>query len=134
MDETVLEYEVTIAARPSTVFAYLTDGDRITDWMGSVAELDPVAGGDYHIDFTGVGSLVGEIVEVVENERLVMTWGWNGSPDIPPGSTTVEFTLTDDGDATTLRLRHSGLPAADADHDEGWRMHLPLLVGAAEAA
>jgi hypothetical protein len=29
---------------------------------------------------------------------------------VPPGSTTVEITLTPDGDGTILRLRHLGLP------------------------
>ena len=48
----------------------------------------------------------------------MFSFGWeaiDGAPDVPPGSTRVEVTLTaDDGD-TILTLRHSGLPAADAE-------------------
>jgi len=44
-----------------------------------------------------------------------MTGGWAGHPTVPPGSTTVEITLTPDEGATVLTRRQLGLP------DEGER-------------
>jgi len=64
----------------------------------------------------------GEYVTVEAPERVVFTWGWEGSDEIPPGSTTVELTLRADGDHTLLTLRHAGLPDERAAimHREGW--------------
>jgi uncharacterized protein YndB with AHSA1/START domain len=33
------------------------------------------------------------VVEVVENQRVVFTWGWERGPAVPPGSTTVAIEL-----------------------------------------
>ncbi|TMF55643.1 MAG: SRPBCC domain-containing protein [Chloroflexi bacterium] len=65
--------------------------------------------------------------------KVVFTWGWQGSPTVPPGSSTVEIDLEPDGDGTRLRLVHRGLPeAALASHTEGWDYFLPRLVSVAE--
>ena len=48
---------------------------------------------------------------------------------MPPGSTQVEVLLTENDGDTVLTLRHTGLPAADADqHDGGWAHFLPILA------
>ncbi len=76
----------------------------------------------------------GRFVEVVPYTRIVFTWGWegDGSP-LPPGSSTVEVTLTPDGDATILRLRHMGLPDPLRElHAAGWQHYLSRLVTRAE--
>jgi uncharacterized protein YndB with AHSA1/START domain len=64
----------------------------------------------------------GEYIGVTPPRRVVFTWGWEGDPEVPPGSTTVEIDLQADGDGTTLRLRHSGLPTSEqmASHRAGW--------------
>jgi hypothetical protein len=66
----------------------------------------------------------------------VFTFGWEagrGSPDIAPGSTRVEVTLTPDAGDTILTLRHSGLPPALVDqHHAGWSRCLPSLADATE--
>jgi uncharacterized protein YndB with AHSA1/START domain len=70
-------------------------------------------------------------VEVVPYTRVVFTWGWEGSA-LPPGSTTVEITLTPAGNETIVRLRHTGLPAPLADtHREGWEHFMGRLAIAA---
>ena len=76
---------------------------------------------------------VGEFVEVVPNERVVFTFGWDepGHP-IPSGSTTVTISLTPEGDKTRLRLVHSGLPPETvAGHIGGWDHYLHRLTIAA---
>ena len=46
MDEPfVVRREVQIAAPPSTVFAFLTDPEKILRWMGTEATVEPHPGG-----------------------------------------------------------------------------------------
>ena len=71
----------------------------------------------------------GHFVELVPNQLVVVSWGWE-SPDypIPPGSTRVQIELIPEGDATLVRLTHSGLPATLEDvHRQGWAFHLEQL-------
>ncbi len=128
------EREILIAASPETIFGFLTDADKHILWDGTEAELDPRPGGVYSVLVQGEYQSRGEFVEVVPYERVVFTFGWD-QPDhpIPPGSTTVEYTLTAEGDKTRLHLRHHGLPEdAVADHGTGWTHYLDRLVSAAE--
>ena len=75
----------------------------------------------------------GEYVEVVPFRRVVFTWGWEGDPSVPPGSSTVEVDLIADADATIVRLRHSGLsPEAALLHTQGWEHYLARLTAVAE--
>ncbi len=122
--------EITIRASPATVFEYLTDPDKMVEWMGTEAVLQPVPGGEYRVMCGGVNPGAGEFVEVVPNERVVFTFGWD-VPDhpIPAGSTIVEITLVPVGDSTLLRLVHRGLPDdAIDDHVKGWDYYLNRLV------
>jgi len=125
--------ETLIDARPETVFELLTVPSRHTEWQGTECELDPRPGGVYRVLVGGEHAAVGEFVEVVPNERVVFTFGWDqpGHP-IPPGSTTVEYTLVAEGDKTRVRLVHRGLPDdAVAGHTFGWDHYLARLTIAA---
>lgn len=133
-DARTIEREIRIAARPGTVFAYFTDPLRMVRWMGHKVDLDPRPGGVLRIDYNGADVARGVFVEVDPPRRIVFTWGWDmpGDP-VPPGASTVEVTLTPDGDGTIVRLLHHGLPSAAVDgHREGWDHFLPTLRGAAE--
>jgi len=134
IDQEVLERQIFIAARPETVFSFFIDPEKIVRWKGIRAELDPRPGGIYRVDINGRDVARGEYVEVSPYSRIVFTWGWEGegSP-LPPGSSTVEISLTPEAEGTRLRLRHIGLPAElKAAHAEGWDHFLPGLVLAAE--
>ena len=65
--------------------------------------------------------------------RIVFTFGWEGDHNVPPGSSTVEVTLTPDGDGTLLRLVHRGLltAAMREQHRDGWQLYLARLSVAA---
>jgi Uncharacterized conserved protein len=53
MDEPlVVRREVQIAAPPSTVFAFLTDPEKILRWMGTEATVEPQPGGLYLVNVT----------------------------------------------------------------------------------
>ena len=128
----VITHEVRIEARPETVFAFLTDSNKMTRWKSRSARLDPRPGGVYRVDLNGRDVVVGEFVELDPPRRVVFTWGWEGSDKVPPGSSTVEITLTPDGDATVLRLVHRDLPVGEgAGHEEGWNHFLQRLAIAA---
>ena len=125
-----IEVTQRIDAPPEIVFSYLTDSRRFTRWMGAAAELDARPGGRYRIDVDGEHVATGEYQEVDPPRRLVMSWGWEGHPTVPPGSTTVEITLTPDQGATMLRLRHLGLPTEHERrmHTEGWNQYTGRLA------
>ena len=124
-----IEVTQRIEAPPEIVFAYLTDSARFIQWMGVGAQLDPRPGGRYRIDIDGDHIVIGQYQEVEPPHRLVMSWGWQGHPTVPPGSTTVEITLTPEKGATLLRLRHLGLPS-DGErrlHTQGWNQYTGKL-------
>jgi uncharacterized protein YndB with AHSA1/START domain len=122
--------EVLIDARPETVFELLTVPSRHVEWQGTEADLDPRPGGIYRVLVAGNHAAVGEFVEVIPNEKVVFTFGWD-APDHPigPGSTTVEYTLEPEGDKTRVRLVHRGLPDdAVAGHTHGWDHYIARLA------
>ena len=122
--------EIVVDASPATIFEYLTVPEKHVEWNGTAAELDPRPGGVYRVMAGGVHQAAGEYVEVVPNERVVFTFGWD-EPDhpIPAGSTRVEIQLIPEGDKTRVRLVHSGLPAdAISDHTGGWDHYLARLA------
>ncbi len=133
-DTGVVEQTLRIRARPQTVWRYWTEPDRMCAWWGEVADLDPRPGGICRVQARHGGTMVGEYVELVPYERIVFTFGWEpaeGAPDVPPGSTRVEVSLVEEASDTIMTVRHTGLPASEADkHDEGWGHFLPLLVEA----
>jgi uncharacterized protein YndB with AHSA1/START domain len=126
---TVLERVVRIEARPETIFPFFTDPDLWSQW-GGVGTLDPRPGGIFRSAVNSTHIARGEFVAVEPPHRVVFTWGWEAEESaVPPGSSTVEVTLTPDGDHTTLRLVHSGLPSAAEveSHTFGWDHYLARL-------
>jgi uncharacterized protein YndB with AHSA1/START domain len=135
LSDGAIELTRRIEAPPETVFRYFTDPERYRSWLGVDAELDASVGGDYRIQMTDNGGISarGRYVVLDPPQRLVFTWGFDGLDGLPPGSSTVEVTLTRDRDATIVRLRHSELPGAESCdfHAWGWGIGLDRLVIAA---
>lgn len=127
---------VRIHARPDTVFAFLTDPDKMARWIGRAVELDPRPGGIFRVDVNGRDVIRGEFVEILPPRKVVFTWGWEGAGRrVPPGSTTVEITLEPDGEHTILRLCHRGLAGEDREkHAVGWDHYTARIQVAAEGA
>lgn len=117
--------ELYIECRPETLFRFFTEPDKLIQWMGTNVLLDPTAGGKYRIDINGHDIAMGEYLDVVPFERIVMTWGWQKSAVLPPGSSTVTFQLSPSGNGTLLQLTHAGLPASEIlAHTQGWDHYL----------
>jgi uncharacterized protein YndB with AHSA1/START domain len=127
--------EIQIAAPPATVFAFLTDPEKILSWMGAEATTEVHPGGLYLVKGVGDRAHVarGEFREVVPVHRLAYSFGWEGREAVPPGSSLIEIDLIDRDGGTLLRLTHSGLPDAAqcAGHDKGWAHYLGRLAMAA---
>jgi uncharacterized protein YndB with AHSA1/START domain len=125
----VVELEIRLDGPPEEVFPFLIEAERYVLWQGVRAELDPRPGGLFRVWMDEQSVARGEYVRVEPPTLVVFTWGWEGSGDVPPGSTTVELSLRSEGDATVLRLRHSGLPdeAAALLHEEGWKVFTDRL-------
>ncbi len=87
--------ETHIAAPPATVFAFLTDPEKILSWMGTEAKTEMHPGGLYLVK--GVGGRVarGAFREVVPVHRLAYSFGWDGDEEVPPGSGLIEIDLID---------------------------------------
>jgi uncharacterized protein YndB with AHSA1/START domain len=117
-----------IEAAPERVFAYFTDADAMTAWMGDRAALDPVAGGGFAVDVRGV-AVRGEYVLIEPPHRLVFSWGHEGSEELPPGASTVEVRLTPARGGTTVVVEHRDLPDPRAPgHERGWNLFLARLA------
>ena len=125
---------IEIAAPPEVVFEYLTTEAGMTAWMGQYASLDPRPGGAFAVDIAGY-PVRGEYLSVEPPAKVVVSWGFAGSPVLPAGASTVEFRLTAIGAGTRVDLTHSGLPETElAGHRDGWLHFVPRLALAAAGA
>lgn len=129
----VVRRETHILAPPATVFAFLTDPDKILSWMGSDAMTEPHPGGLFLVKGIRNNTARGAFREVIPVHRLAYSFGWEGSEVVPPGSSLIEIDLVDQDGGTLLRMTHSGLPTAAqcAGHDQGWAHYLGRLAIAA---
>ena len=118
----------TFDAPRERVFRAFTEPDHVARWLGPgsmtgevhALELEP--GGAYSVsmsDETNRYDVEGEVLEVVENERLVHTW--------EPGRVTIE--LRDVDERCEVVFTHEGLPNADTaeGHAAGWESALDNL-------
>ena len=132
-DTTVYERTLAIDASPETVWEFLVDPDKLMRWKGINADLETQPGGIFRCEVIPGHIARGEYVEIDKPNKLVFTWGWDGSEDVPPGSSTIEIELASAGDGTSLRFVHKDLPNAEAiaSHAHGWDHYLPRLETAA---
>jgi uncharacterized protein YndB with AHSA1/START domain len=128
-----LERSVLICATRRTVFGFFTDSKRFADWWGEGSSIEARPGGAMHIRYPNGATASGEVVEVVPDERVVFTFGYDG-PDkpIPPGGSRVTVRLEDRPRGTLLTLVHEIADPAVRDlHVQGWRYQLALFANVA---
>jgi uncharacterized protein YndB with AHSA1/START domain len=137
MDESlIVQRETEIAAPPATVFAFLTDPQKILSWMGAEATTEVRPGGIYLVkDVAGRPgrNARGQFREVVPVHRLAYSFGWDGDDEVPPGSSLVEIDLLERNGGTLMRMTQTGLPNAAqcANHARGWAHYVGRLAMAA---
>ena len=113
-------------------FALVTQPDRLRRWQAVTARVDLRAGGEYRWTIIPGHSARGTFTEIEPGRRVVFTWGWEGSAELPPGASTVIITLEPAPGGTTIRVVHEGLSGEQANsHAAGWAHYLGRLTEAA---
>jgi len=126
------ENSVFIPLDADEAFALVTRPDRLRRWQAVTARVDLRAGGEYRWTIIPGHTVRGTITELEPGRRVVFTWGWEGSADLPPGASTVIVTLEPAPGGTTIRVVHEGLAGEQADnHAAGWNHYLGRLTEAA---
>jgi len=130
-----LERTIVIAATRATVFRYFTDSGRFAAWWGAGSTIEGRPGGAVHIRYPNGVVASGEVVEVVEAQRVVFTYGYEDpAKPIPPGGSRVTISLEDVPSGTRLHLRHDVADATVRDqHVPGWRYQLAVFANVAAA-
>lgn len=119
---------IDIDASPEFVFGFLTTNSGMTAWMGQWADLDPVPGGRFAVDIAG-SPVRGEYLEIDPPHRVVVSWGFTGSEDLPVGASVLAFTLTPIETGTRVDLLHSNLPERHLPgHASGWGHFMERLA------
>ena len=128
------EKSVLVPLNADETFALITQPDRLRRWQVITARVDLRAGGDYRWTIIPGNSAAGTFTEVEPGRRVVFTWGWEGSAELPPGASTVIITLEPAAGGTMVHLTHEGLSGEqEASHGAGWTHYLGRLVTAATA-
>ena len=83
MTET-LRSEIEIAAPQATVFAFLTDPDKILRWMGTNAQIEPYPGGIYLLSMNDTHTARGQNTQMIPVHRLAYSFGWERSAKYTP--------------------------------------------------
>jgi uncharacterized protein YndB with AHSA1/START domain len=121
-DAVDLRYERYYPRAIETVWAALTDPERLRDWIGQ-ARVEPRLGGRYELFVDRARPMTGQILTWEPPRLLEFSWDTGDAP-----ATVVRWELAPDGAGTRLILTHKGmgfewiglvLP--------GWHVHLELL-------
>ena len=123
---------VLVEADPDEVYEYFTSAEAMVLWMGQYASLDPRPDGEFTVDIDGA-PVRGRYQELEPPNRLLISWGFAGSDELPPGTSTVEVLLTEAVGGTRVEIIHRGLPAGQAaGHARGWGRFLANLAAGHE--
>ena len=136
-DESQITLTRTIAANISDVFSAWTDPALIEQWQADEAEFDAFEGGQYHFttyaeeDDEADHEVSGEVLQFVEDQRLVLSWVHKDEEDELIFVLDLVFKPVGD-DATSIILTERGLPHADAQTRifsmEAWSAALEQLA------
>ena len=122
---------VHIDAPPERVYEYFIRPEAIVTWMGETALLEAEPGGRFALDIKGA-PVRGRFLQLDPPHRLIISWGYADSDQLPPGASTVEIRLTADRGGTRVDLEHRDLPGAQRPgHVSGWIHYLGRLQVAA---
>ena len=132
MTDAVLTKTIYLKAKRETVWAYLTEADKLARWFHeSDHDLD-TPDTDYALLMeSGNKGCWGKVLEVDPPNRLVYTF----THDWLKGyETRVEWNLEELDGGTQLQMTHTGLDKSEADpfamlsdHDKGWDEHFQRL-------
>ncbi|MFD0521932.1 TIGR03086 family metal-binding protein [Paractinoplanes durhamensis] len=126
----IVEKTALLPVSADEAFALITEPDRLRRWLTVSARVDLRAGGEFRWTLTPMAVTVGSITEVEPGRRLVLSFGWEDSPD--PRMDTVIITIEPVDGGTLVRLVHDGIPADKGEGVfEGWTHFFERLERAA---
>ncbi len=119
-----LEFTRVVAAPIAEVWRAFTNRDEIADWLSYDASINVEEGGHFFVRWYEGPHAYGSFLKVEENSKLKLTWH-----DGITNASKVKVIFTDDGDSTSLTLKHFGIEADErAEHyTEFWNMRLDNL-------
>lgn len=137
-EKTELQITKTINAKRDKVFQAWIKPELVSRWFApgemtvALADVDPKVGGAYRIQMLDTdGSTTyttrGNYKEIIPNEKLVFTWGWEGPERY---ESLVTILLADKGEGTEISLTHQRLANSEAveKHTQGWNGCLANLA------
>ena len=125
-----IEVDELLSHPPDRVWRALVEPELQARWMSMGPDFRPEVGYHFAIDMGEWGTTRCEVLEVVEAERLVISWAND------PLATTVTWRLVAEGTGTRLFLEHAGFTAdqraAVDGMGQGWgsavRDRLPAVL------
>ena len=125
----LLERTLVIEAPRSTVFRFFTETGRWAAWWGDGSTIDARPGGRVLIRYPNGVRVLGEVLEIVEPEHIVFTYGYESGKPIAPAGSRVTIRLEAVESGTRLHLTHAFAEADVRDqHVQGWRFQLSLFA------
>ncbi len=113
----IINQTYTIKAPLEKVWQALTDPKIIEKWGGGPAVMDSKEGTEFSL---WGGDIFGKNISIVPEKKLQQEW-YGGKWDEP---SIVLFTLTSNGDTTTVDLLHKNIPDSEAaEIESGWRQY-----------
>jgi uncharacterized protein YndB with AHSA1/START domain len=122
--------EITVAAARTRVWEVITRAEHVGRWFGEAgAEVDLRPGGRIVLDFGEHGIGYARVERVEEPELFSFRWSRRRETEPEPGDETlVEFTLTETGEGTLVRVAETGFASLTGDaaayhrqNTEGWQ-------------
>jgi uncharacterized protein YndB with AHSA1/START domain len=132
-----IDITIYIERSPTDVFSAWASSDALASWFAPMAEdkpdvtLDFIVEGQYSIVMPlpdgSVHTTTGTFREIVNNEKIVMTWRCDAFPD--PESL-VEVRFSPKGNGCELHLQHRDFEASETRdaHNGGWQACLTQLT------
>ena len=132
MDTQKFLYVTYIASTPAKVWKALTEGELTRQYWKHTNESDWKPGSKWkHVADDGTGSvkLVGQVVEVAPNKRLVLTWGDAADAGNPGKHSRVALDIETVGEMVRLTVTHDELKDAEMEKGiiNGWPRVLSSL-------
>ena len=120
---TAIQKSIWIDAPVGIVHSYFTDGDKMAQWAGRAATLDPRPGGIYRLDMGAAGVIEGQFVEVTAT-RIVQRVGTEETT----GTFRIVINLSPEATGTRVDIAHEGLALPfSLIAARGWDHHLARL-------
>lgn len=116
-----------------SLYAYLTQPEKITRWWPETATADARPGGDFVYQWQGGAMTLRGTFTVAEPGRIVsFTWQWDHEPGLPVRDVTAFISA--EGEGSHLTLLHGFYGETESEqkdrqgHIDGWQFFLGRLM------